>query len=241
MHLLHPNPKPNSICLEPSCLTPCQPDEFTLPLDLSTSLWTTIPQQETRLRQHFGTVFWNCLWCRWWMVAGGSKTNQTVVDENWTGRFRQWYIYNYIYIYMIIIYIAPFFMFLPLVHFLQFAEARRCHRNCPKYFARSAVAWQDIALQRPPPLWLFWPCRRCGEFRWLRKLRRLRPGSGQFFGHGATSATWFAHCHWKKWHHHPTDTAAVGFCLHHGQHGGGMPLGWNLWWWTWQAFELWGF
>ena len=64
-------------------------------------------------------------------------------------------IYIYIYIYNIIyidMHFAPLFMFLPLVHFLQFAEARRCHRNCPKYFARSAVAWQDIALQRPPPL-----------------------------------------------------------------------------------------
>ena len=171
------------------------------------------------------------------MVNGHRREQNKSNCSGWTGRFRQWYIM--IYIYMIIIYIAPLFMFLPLVHFLQFVEARRCHRNCPKYFARSAVAWQDIALQRPPPLWLFWPCRRCGEFR-FRKLRKLRPGSGQFFGLGATSA-WFAHCHWKKWHHHPTDTAAVGFCLHHGQHGGSMPLGWNLRWWTWQAFELWGF
>ena len=72
MHLLHPNPTPNSICLEPSCLTPCQPDEFTLLLDLSTSLWT-IPQQENWLRQHFGTAFWNCGADGEWSWPEGAK------------------------------------------------------------------------------------------------------------------------------------------------------------------------
>ena len=169
MHLLHPNPTPNSICLEPSCLTPCQPDEFTLPLDLSTSLWT-IPQQETRLGQHFGTVFspvgsgstgfrrrfrrrfqealvqiqvkfhgfrgrfWRTQWTRLdilklfvvQMVDGfGDRREQNKSNCGWK--------LNCAFSTLIYVYFAPLFMFLvPRVHFLQFAEARRCHRNCPK-------------------------------------------------------------------------------------------------------------
>ena len=92
MHLLHPNPKPNSICLEPSC---CHVNQTSSPCH-----WTCrhrCGQQFHSRRPGCGNIlarfFWNCLWCsRWWMVlgTGGSKTNQTV-DGNWTVRFRHWY------------------------------------------------------------------------------------------------------------------------------------------------------
>ena len=144
MHLLHPNPTPNSICLEPSC---CHVNQTSSPCH-----WTC----RHRCGQQFHSRRPGCgnILARFFEIVSGA-------DGEWSPegakQIKLWMeielgvfdIDIYIYIDM---HFAPLFMFLPLVHFLQFAEARRCHRNCPKYFARSAVAWQDIALQRPPPL-----------------------------------------------------------------------------------------
>ena len=146
MHLLHPNPTPNSICLEPSChvnqtSSPCH--------------WTCrhrCGQQFHSRRPGCGNIFWHSWhsFLKLFLVqmVNGHRREQNKSNCGWK---LNWAFSTLIYIY-IDMYFAPLFMFLPLVHFLQFAEARRCHRNCPKYFARSAVAWQDIALQRPPPL-----------------------------------------------------------------------------------------